>query len=404
MAWYTGPTVLDALDRFPADRPNADKPFRMPVQDVYKFTNRNDDRRIVAGTVASGTARPGDEIVFYPSGKRGIIRSFEAFNRPAPDRVTAGEASGFTLDEQIYVSRGDVGSLSSEPQPQVSSRFRASLFWLGRTPLTAKKSYVLKMGSARVTMRVEDVDRVIDGSSLAVERGRTRIERHEVADCVIHCDRAVAFDAAGDIAETSRFVIVDDHEIRGGGIIREPLTDRQSEVREKVLLRNYKWEPSFIASDRRAARLAQRATLVLITGPAESDRKGLGRALEARLFDDGRHVYFLGFGNVLYGVDADLSRGGENRTEHMRRLGEVANIMLDAGMILIVTAIALSRDDLDLIRTSVDPDRIECIWLGEARDSDFPADLHVSDDEDEGAAVDRVLAFLRDRGVLFRPW
>jgi bifunctional enzyme CysN/CysC len=404
MPWYGGPTVLEALDRFPAERSSADLPFRMPVQDVYKFTSRNDDRRIVAGTVASGTARAGDEVVFYPSGKRAVISTLETFNRPTPREASAGEACGFTLAEQIYVSRGDLACLRSESQPQVSSRFRASLFWLGRSPLVTKKDYVLKIGSARVTMRVEEVDRVIDGSSLAVATGRTRVERHEVADCVVHCDRAVAFDAAGHVAGTSRFVIVDDFEIRGGGIIREALADRQAEVRQKVLLRNYKWEPSVIAPERRAARLAQRATLVLITGPAESDRKGLGRSLEARLFDDGRHVYFLGFGNVLYGVDADLARGGENREEHMRRLGEVANIMLDAGVILIVTAIALSRDDLDLIRTSVDPDRIETIWLGAPGESDFPADLYVADEEDEPAAVERLYAFLGDRGVLFRPW
>jgi bifunctional enzyme CysN/CysC len=404
MRWYGGPSVLDALDRFPAERPSADLPFRMPVQDVYKFTSRNDDRRIVAGTVASGTARAGDEVVFYPSGKRAVISTLETFNRPTPREASAGEACGFTLAEQIYVGRGDLACLRSEPQPQVSSRFRASLFWLGRSPLVTKKDYILKIGSARVTMRVEEVDRVIDGSSLAVATGRTRVERHEVADCVVHCDRAVAFDAAGHVAGTSRFVIVDDFEIRGGGIIREALADRQAEVRQKVLLRNYKWEPSVIAPERRAARLAQRATLVLITGPAESDRKGLGRSLEVRLFDDGRHVYFLGFGNVLYGVDADLARGGENREEHMRRLGEVANIMLDAGVILIVTAIALSRDDLDVIRTSVDPDRIETIWLGAPGESDFPADLYVADEEDEPAAVERLYAFLGDRGVLFRPW
>jgi len=404
MGWYEGPTVLDALDQFPAARATIDKPFRMPVQDVYKFTNRNDDRRIVAGTIASGTARVGDEVVFYPSGKRGVIKSFEAFNRPAPAEASAGEACGFTLGEQIYVSRGDLASLKSQPPPQVSSRFRTSLFWLGRAPLVTKKDYTLKIGALRVTMRVEEVDRVIDGSDLSVASGRSRIERHEVADCVIHCSRAIAFDTAGHVPATSRFVIVDDFEICGGGIIREALPDRQASAREKVLLRNYKWEPSFISPDRRAARLAQRATLLLITGPAESDRKAIARALESRLFDDGRNVYFLGIGNVLYGVDADIARDRENHDEHMRRLGEVANLMLDAGMILIVTAIALTRDDIDLIRTSVDPDRIETIWLGETGESDSPADLHLPAAPDEAAAVERVHAFLRDRGILFQTW
>jgi bifunctional enzyme CysN/CysC len=400
-AWYEGPIVLDALDAFPADPPDPDRPFRMPVQDVYKFTSRDDDRRIVAGTVASGSVRAGDEVVFYPSGKRGVIRTFERFNGSAPGAVSAGEACGFTLQDQIYVARGEVACRKTQDAPEVGSRFRASLFWLGRKPLLTGKDYLLKLGSARVTMRVEAIDRVIDGSDLSVATGRTRVDRHEVADCVVTCTRALAFDAAGRVPRMSRFVIVDDYEIAGGGIVREGLPDPHAEVREKVRLRNYKWEPSVIPPESRAARLSQRATLLLVTGPAESDRKGLARALEARLFDDGRLVYFLGIGNVLYGVDADIARDRENRQEHIRRLGEIANLMLDAGMILIVTALELTRDDLELIRTSVSPDRIVSVWMGDPGATDFQADVHVPVDEDR---VGQVYAYLRERGIVFRPW
>lgn len=399
MPWYEGPTVLEALDRFPAEPPDLEKPFRLPVQDVYKFTADNDTRRIVAGTVASGTARAGDEVVFYPSGKKGVIQAFEAFNRPGPMEVSAGEACGLTLRDQIYVARGDVACLGSQNGPEVSSRFRASLFWLGRVPLVTGKDYALKLGSARATMRVETIDRVIDGSDLSVATGRSHIDRHEVADCVLACNRAIAFDTADRAADTSRFVIIDDFEIAGGGIIREPLADQQADVREKVFLRNYKWEPSVIPPERRVARLSQRATLLLVTGPAESDRKGLARALEARLFDAGRIVYFLGIGNVLYGVDADIARDREHRHEHLRRLAEVANLMLDAGMILIVTALELTRDDVDLIRTSVNSGRIETVWIGDATAADFPADLQVPLAEDREKAVSRLYGFLEDRGV-----
>src|SRR5262245_41627793 len=106
LSWYDGPTVLEMLDQFHPTRPDIEAPFRLPVQDVYKFTNRNDDRRIVAGTVVSGAARVGDEVVFYPSGKRSVIQSVEAFNRPAQESMSAGEAIGFTLREQIYVEIG----------------------------------------------------------------------------------------------------------------------------------------------------------------------------------------------------------------------------------------------------------------------------------------------------------
>jgi bifunctional enzyme CysN/CysC len=404
MPWYSGLTLLDALDRLAEERPNAAKPFRMPVQDVYKFTGRNDDRRIVAGTAISGTAHTGDQVVFYPSGKTGVIQSFEAFNRPAAEALSAGEAGGLTLKEQIFVGRGDIACLHREQPPEVSSRFLASVFWLGRSPLLTKTDYILKLGSARVPMRIDEITRVIDGPELSVANGRSRVERHEVAECVVKCSRAIAFDVVEHIPETSRFVIVDNHEICGGGIVREALSDHQSEVREKVLLRNYKWEPSLIPRDRRASRLAQRATLLLVTGPKHTDRKGLARALEARLFEDGRIVYFLGMGNILYGVDADIERTREYRREHIRRLAEVANLMLDAGIILVVSARELTQDDLELIRTTVDPGRVESVWIGDSAGSDFAPDLQLVADEDEHAAVERVYEFLRDRGILFRPW
>ena len=111
MPWYDGPTVLEMLDQFPAEPAAMHQPFRMPVQDVYKFTNRGDDRRIVAGSVESGSAQVGDEIVFYPSGKKTVIKSLEAFHRAAPVRAASGEAAGLTLQEQIYVARGELATL-----------------------------------------------------------------------------------------------------------------------------------------------------------------------------------------------------------------------------------------------------------------------------------------------------
>jgi bifunctional enzyme CysN/CysC len=400
--WFHGPTVLEMLDRFPAAPAEVDRPFRMPVQDVYKFTGRNDDRRIVAGTVVSGSARVGDEVVFYPSGKRSAIKSFEAFNREPLREVGAGQAAGFTLREQIYVGRGELASIAGQPRPQVSSRLRVSVFWLGKSPLVQQKDYVLKMGSTRVHMRLEEVHRVIDASNLSGSNEKSMVERNEVAECTISCSRATAFDLADSIAATSRFVIVDAFEICGGGIVREALPDSQGPVREKVLLREYKWEPSFIGSDRRAARFAQKPTLLLITGAKDADRKRIARQLESRLFDEGRVVYFLGIGNVLYGVDSDIARDRENRHEHIRRLAEIANLMLDSGMILIVTAQELTREDLDLIKTTVPPDRIQTVWVGDLGESDLVCDLLLDHDSEE-QAVDRVRGLLLEHGVIFQP-
>jgi bifunctional enzyme CysN/CysC len=403
LAWYSGPTVLDALDAFRSEPPPVERPFRMPVQDVYKFTKQGDDRRIVAGTIDSGTVRVGDDVIFYPSGKKSRVKTIEAFNRPAQHRAEAGGAVGFTLQEQIYITRGEVATLESEPRPQVTTRLRVSLFWLGREPLVKRKDYLLKLGTARVTARLEEVLRVMDASSLEATQQRSAVQRHDVAECVLKLDRAIACDLAEDVPATSRFVLVDDFEIRGGGIVREALPDRQAAVRDRVLLRNYKWEPSIIQPGHRAEKYNQKAALILVTGEHESDRKGVAKGLEQKLFEDGKVVYFLGIGSVLYGVDADIGRQPENRQEHMRRLAEVANLMLDAGIILVVAAAELTQEDLEVIKTAVQPDWIETIWAGDTITTDLACDLQLPG----GAvpeAVDRLKAHLQDEGIIFRPW
>ncbi len=403
LSWYSGPTVLDALDAFHTEPPPVERSFRMPVQDVYKFTKQGDDRRIVAGTIDSGAVAVGDTMVFYPSGKKSRVKTIEAFNRPTQTRAVAGSQVGFTLQEQIYITRGELAALEREPRPQVTTRLRVSLFWLGKDPMVKRKEYLLKLGTTRVTMRVEEILRVMDASTLGATEQGAAVQRHDVAECVLKLDRAIACDLAEDVAATSRFVIVDDFEIRGGGIVREALSDRQASVRDRVMLRNYKWEPSIIQAERRAEKYNQKAALILVTGEHEHDRKGVAKALEGRLFDDGKVVYFLGIGNVLYGVDADIERKQENRLEHMRRLAEVANLMLDAGIILVVAAAELTQDDLEVIKTAVQPDWIETIWAGDAITTDLSVDLHLPG----GAvpeAVDRLKAHLQEKGIIFRPW
>jgi bifunctional enzyme CysN/CysC len=403
LPWYDGPTVLNALDEFRKEPQPVDRPFRMPVQDVYKFTKQGDDRRIVSGTVDAGTVSVGDTMIFYPSGKKSRVKSIEAFNRTTQHKAEAGWAVGFTLQEQIYITRGELATVEGQPRPQVTTRLRVSLFWLGKDPMVKRKEYLLKLGTAKVPCRVEEVLRVMDASTLDATEQRHQIQRHDVAECVLRLDRAIACDLAEDIAATSRFVIVDDYEIRGGGIVREAMTDRQAAVRDRVLLRNYKWEPSIIQPEHRAEKYNQKAALILVTGEHEHDRKGVAKALEDKLFQDGKVVYFLGIGNVLYGVDADIERNKENRLEHMRRLGEVANLMLDAGIILVVAAAELTQDDLEVIKTAVSPEWIETVWAGDTVTTDLSVDLQLPG----GAvheAVDRLKAHLQDKGVIFRPW
>jgi bifunctional enzyme CysN/CysC len=403
MPWYTGPTVLQALDDFQAEPPPTEHPFRMPVQNVYKFARHGDTRRIVAGTVETGTLRVGDEVVFYPSGKRSRVATIEAFNRPPATEVDAGSATGFTLGEQVYVARGEIATRATERRPQVTTRLGVSLFWFGRSPLVMGKDYVFGLGSARVTARLADVHRILDAASLETSARTGQVDRYQVAQCVLTLNRPIACDLSDDITATSRFVLVDDFEICGGGLVREALPDKQTQVREQVLRRNSRWEPSAISAEQRGARYSQRPTLLLVTGTRDADRKALARDLETGLFGDGRLVYFLGIGNVLYGVDADIGRDRDDRREHMRRLAEVANIMLDAGVILIVTAAELTQEDLEIIRVAVQPDRIETIWLGDRVTTDVEYDLHVLPTEARDEALQRIGSRLRERGIVFRP-
>lgn len=407
MSWYKGSTVLDALDAFIKEPSPIDKPFRLSVQDVYKFTNQGDERRIVAGTIDSGALEIGQEVVFYPSGKRSIVKTIEAFNSPIQESVNAGQAAGFTLAEQIYIARGELAAISGQMKPQVTTRFKVSLFWLGREPFITKKDYLLKIGAAKVNVRLEKVLRVIDASTLDEEAERDSIGRHDVAECILKVNKAIAFDLAEDFAATSRFVIVDNYEIRGGGIIREALQDEQTWIRDKVMMRNYKWERSQIGIEERAEKYNQKSTLLLITGDKDTGKKTIAKGLEKRLFAEGKAVYFLGIGNVLYGVDADIKSAehdSSHREEHIRRMAEVAHILLDAGIILIVTAINLTQDDLEHIKTVVNPDKIETIWMGDNKSTDVAADLMIPSNSSIEEAIDRIKAMMQDRGIIFRPW
>jgi len=381
------------------DVPSEHKPFRVWVQDVYKFTGDKDTRRIIAGTVSSGTVTVGDTIMFHLSGKKTGVQTIEAFNAPELKVAFAGMASGFTLSEQIYVARGELATRTDEAKPCVSSRLRVSLFWLSREPMVEGKRYTLKIGTARVGCRIETIHHVQDGSSLGIKKA-SAIGRHEIADCDLQLERAIAFDLAEDIAATGRFVIVDEFEIRGGGTVREALEDRQSAIRERVLVRDYRWETSTISAEERAARFGQKPALVLITGAKDSSKKPLARSLESRLLAQGHLAYFLGIGNILYGVDADIKGRSDDRREHIRKLAEVAHIILGAGFILVVTAIDLREDELDLMRSTVDDDQIVIVWRGGATAELTQVDVLLGAGETLEVATSRVLTSLIERGIL----
>ncbi|MEN6306380.1 MAG: GTP-binding protein [Anaerohalosphaeraceae bacterium] len=402
MPWYTGKTVLETLDSFVKEPAPLHKPFRMPVQDVYKFTAAGDKRRIVAGTVDSGDVRVGDELIFYPSGKSSIVKTLEQFNAEAPQQFEAGTAAAMTLETQIYIARGQIASKVSQPAPQVSTRLQVSLFWMGKKPLVKNKEYILKIGTARQPMVIEEILSTIDAAEMATGQSNEQVKYHNVADCILRTARAIAFDPADAIEGTGRFVIVDDYEIRGGGIVRKALTDAQENLRDYVMRRNQKWALSEIPRDQRQQSYRQRPSLIIVTGRPNTGKKTLARAIEQKLFSEGRFVFFMGIANVLYGVDADIKKPGTDqphRPEHLRRLGEVANLMLESGLILVVTAIGLTQEDLRIIQNTVDSDLIEVIWLGE-EPTDIETSLVLSRGETAETNVHKVHSFLKQKGIL----
>ncbi len=404
MPWYSDQTTLQALDNFEKEPLPTDKPFRLPVQDVYKFTKSGDKRRIVAGTVETGKVQPGEEVVFYPSGKKSVVSSLEVFNADCPSDFSAGQAASFTLEEQIYIARGQLAAKANELAPKVSKRLRVNLFWMGKQPLETGKDYLLKVGTVKESVRVEEILSVMDASDLNSAQKKDKIEYHDVAECILSCRHAVAFDTVEDISSTGRFVIIDDYEIRGGGIIREALADQQEHMRQQVMQRNLKWASSAIGRTQRWERYNQKAALILVTGKRNVGKKTLAKAIEQRLFTDGKIVYFMGIANVLYGVDADIKKPGDDEThrpEHVRRLAEIANLLLDAGVILVVTAIGLTQNELEIIQNVVDSDLIEPIWLGdEPTDIDFAMKVPNLDDFED--TLDRVKGLLQSKGIIFK--
>ncbi len=404
MDWYSGPTVLQQLDAFTPEARPENKPLRMPVQDVYKFTARGDTRRIVAGRIETGRLRVGEEVVFYPSGKKSVIQSLAYLDGLSDQReAEAGWSVGFTLSEQIYVRRGEIATHITCPRPQTASRLKVSLFWLGRAPLQKGKKYLFKLGTAKVEMEVERFIRIIDASTLEA-RNLDQVERNDVAECILKLDQIVAFDRAADVPETGRFVIVDDYEISGGGVVLDAVEDRQTTISARAQERNTRWETA-ISDEERAERYNQKPCLVLISSQADNDlRKKAAKSLERKLFNEGKFTYYIGMANILYGLSADLARNGEEvHAEHFRRLAEVANLMLDAGVILVISARHISQRDIEILEADL-IDRaadIITVWVGDEITSGLVPHLHIRAAEVDDAP-ERIKRYLQEHGYIFR--
>ena len=244
---------------------------------------------------------------------------------------------------------------------------------------------------------------MINASDLSILQNNESIELHDVAECILTLGKPIAFDTIDNIAATSRFVIIDNYEISGGGIIREALDDKYSWVRDKVVERNYKWEKSILSDKARAEKYSQKSILILFSGSKDSLKKEIAKKLETKLFSDGKFVYFLGIGNLKHGVDADITGTENHREKHLRRLSEVSHILLDAGLILIVTASNITYSDLEIMKAIVNPDKISTIWVGKDAPSEVPVDLKFAENINVDESVDLVVKELEGKGIIFKP-
>jgi bifunctional enzyme CysN/CysC len=351
MPWWKGPTVLAALDEFKAtDRPD-NQPLRFPIQDVYRF----DERRILAGRVEAGAIKVGDRLLFSPSNKTSTVKSIERWNAPAEDNAKAGESIGITLTEQIFVERGAVATLETAP-PYELSRFKARLFWLGRKPFTKGKLYKLKLATQEVDCEIESLEKIIDAStleSIARNESESFVGRHEVAELTIRTKRPVAFDTHAEIVPTGRFVIVDGFEVAGGGIVaQDNYPKRTSDGFHKS--GNIYWSQGKVTAGQRALRNGHAGCVVWLTGLSGSGKSTIATELERELFNIGKHSYVLDGDKVRHGLCTDLAFSPEDRKENIRRVGEVAKLFADAGIICITAFISPYRADRELVRKMVE--------------------------------------------------
>ncbi|MFV0480541.1 MAG: sulfate adenylyltransferase subunit 1 [Campylobacteraceae bacterium] len=231
MPWYQGKTLLEVLDSFKNDASNESSFFAMPLQDVYRFSNDNDDRRIYAGTIVSGEIKQGDFVKFLPSNKEAHIKNIEVWSSPAKTSAKTGEASGFTLKEEIYVKNGEVMvKVDENNKVEVSSKIRANLIWLGKYPLVFNKNYLLKLGSTKVTARLEKIERVL-GDDIDTNKEFLDLKQNECGSVILSFSNEVALSTFYNNQSLGRFVIVDGYDAAGGGIVLDNIKDGKNEIK-----------------------------------------------------------------------------------------------------------------------------------------------------------------------------
>ncbi|OHW61525.1 bifunctional enzyme CysN/CysC [Andreesenia angusta] len=233
LSWYEGESIIEAIDSLEKEPEAEQKELRFPIQDVYKF----DHRRIIAGRIESGSIEVGDEITIHPSGKQTRVKTLEYWQEgDRSDVAKAGESIGITVEDEFFYNRGDFIT-HRESSLSTGNRFRGNVFWLGKNDLVPNKKYKLKLSTAEVECQIETIIKAIDASTLEEVESPSGIKKNDVGEVIVRTKSEIGFDLFNELESTGRFVIVDDFDISGGGII---LGQEESEA-ENAAEENHIW-------------------------------------------------------------------------------------------------------------------------------------------------------------------
>lgn len=334
--WYRGPALLPLLETLPVDDDQREKPFRMPVQ----WVNRpNLDFRGFSGLISSGTIRPGDKIKALPSGRESTVERIVTFRKDL-DVAVAGQSVTLTLKDEIDISRGDVIAVAESP-PAVADQFEATVVWMDDEAMLPGRPYLLKIGARTVSAQVTEPKYKINVNTLE-HLAAKRLELNEIGVCNLSLDAPIAFDAYEQNHDLGGFILVDRISNRtvGAGMLHFALRRSQ----------NIHWQALDVDKAARAAIKSQRGRVVWLTGLSGSGKSTIANLVEKRLHADGRHTYLLDGDNVRHGLNKDLGFTDEDRVENIRRVAEVSKLMVDAGLIVLVSFISPFRAERRMAR------------------------------------------------------
>jgi bifunctional enzyme CysN/CysC len=337
MSWYRGPTLMGYLETVEVDATHRERgPLRFPVQ----WVNRpNQDFRGFAGTLAGGIVRAGERVRVLPSGRESTVARIVTAEGDLPLAV-AGQSVTLTLADEVDVSRGDLICAAAEPA-ETADQFETTLVWMHDEPMLPGRSYLLK-ATSRTTGAVFAAPKHRVNVNTLEELAAKQLELNEIGVCNVALDRPIAFDPYTVNRETGGFIVIDrlTNETVGAGMIHFALR-RASNIHRQAVS---------VDKAARAALKQQRPVVVWFTGLSGSGKSTIANALEKKLLALGRHSYLLDGDNVRHGLNRDLGFTAADRVENIRRIGEVARLMVDAGLIVLTAFISPYRAERQMAR------------------------------------------------------